>query len=67
MPIKSNTEDWIVEVRTFIRDTIGSSWQITKNKNNVMLGIRFAERSRSFTYLPYKWQRSNQEKIRGNR
>ncbi len=64
MPIKSNTEDWIVGVRTFIRDTIGSSWQITKNKNKVMLGIRFADGSRSYTYLPYKWQRSNQGKIR---
>jgi len=64
MPVKSNNEDWILAIRVFIKDTLGASWQITKNKNKVMLGIRFKDGSRTYTYLPYKWQRSNQGKIR---
>ena len=64
MPVKSHNEDWILAIRVFIKDTLGASWQITKNKNKVMLGIRFKDGSRTYTYLPYKWQRSNQGKIR---
>ena len=64
MPVKSNNEDWILAIRVFIKDTLGASWQVTKNKNKVMLGIRFKDGSRTYTYLPYKWQRSNQGKIR---
>ena len=64
MPVKSNTEDWILGIRVFIKDTLEASWQVTKNKNKVMLGIRFKDGSRSYTYLPYQWQRSNQGKIR---
>ncbi len=29
-----------------------------------MLRIRFADGSSSYTYLPYKWQKSNKGKIR---
>jgi len=64
MPVKSNTDDWILSIRTFIKDTIGASWQIIENKGKARLGIRFKDGTRTYTYLPYKWQRANQGKIR---
>ena len=64
MQSRSEQEDWVVALRVFIKDTMGDSWQITQNKGKVMLGIRFKDKSRTYTYLPYKWQRSNQGKIR---
>ena len=64
MPSRSDQEDWVLALRVFIKDTLGTSWQITQNKGKVMLGIRFKDGTRTYTYLPYKWQRSNQGKIR---
>ena len=64
MSSSSKPEDWVLALRVFIKDTLGTSWQIVKNKEKVMLGIRFKDGTRSYTYLPYKWQRSNQGKIR---
>ena len=64
MQSRSNNEDWVLALRVFIKDTLGTSWQITNNKGKVMLGIRFKDGARTYTYLPYKWQRSNQGKIR---
>ena len=64
MPVKSNTDDWVLSIRVFIKDTLGASWQIIENKGKARLGIRFKDGTRTYTYLPYKWQRSNQGKIR---
>lgn len=64
MSSSSKPEDWVLALRVFIKDTMGDSWQIVKNKEKVMLGIRFKDKSRTYTYLPYKWQRANQGKIR---
>ena len=59
MPKRSNTEDWIEAIRVFIRDTLGNkNWQIVKNKEKIMLGIRFEDLIRSYKYIPYKWQRA---------
>ena len=42
MPKLSQTEDWVEAIRVFIRDTLGNkNWQIVKNKEKTMLGIRF--------------------------
>ena len=46
MPKRSYTEDWIeairVFIRVFIRDTLGNkSWQIVKNKEKTIIGLRF--------------------------
>ena len=64
MPIKSNKEDWVLALRVFLKDTLGTSWQIRETKGKARLGIRFKDGSRVFKYIPYKWQRSNQGKIR---
>mgnify|MGYP001304365477 CR=1 FL=1 len=64
MPVKSNTEDWVLAIRVFIKDTLRTSWQIRESKGKVRLGIRFKNGERSYSNLPYKWQRSNQGKIR---
>ena len=62
---RSNTEDWVDAIRVFIRDTLGNqNWQIVQNKGKVMLGVRFDDKSRSYKYLGYKWQRINAPKIR---
>ena len=64
MPVKSNTEDWVLSIRVFIKDTLGTSWQIRESKGKVRLGVRYKDKTRSYFNLPYKWQRSNQGKIR---
>ena len=65
MPKLSQTEDWVEAIRVFIRDTLGNqNWQIVQNKGKVMLGVRFDDKSRSYKYLGYKWQRINAPKIR---
>ena len=64
MNSSSKPEDWVLALRVFIKDTLGTSWQIIENKGKVRLGIRFKDGTRTYTYLPYKWQRSNQGKIR---
>ena len=59
MPKLSQTEDWVEAIRVFIRDTLGNkNWQIAKNKGKTMLGIRFEDGSRSYKYIPEKWQRA---------
>ena len=65
MPKRSQTEDWVEAIRVFIRDQLGNkNWQIVKNKEKTMLGIRFDDGTRGYKYIPYKWQRSNQNEIR---
>ena len=65
MPVLRQNEDWVISLRVFIRDTLGNkNWQITKNKEKVMLGIRFDDGSRTYKYLPYKWQRGNANEIK---
>ena len=54
----AKNEDWVLALRVFIKDTLGTSWQIIENKGKVRLGIRFKDGTRTYTYLPYKWQRS---------
>ena len=64
MPKLSQTEDWVEAIRVFIRDTLGNkNWQIVKNKEKTMLGIRFEDGTRSYKYIPYKWQRSSANEI----
>ena len=66
MPTKRPPEDWVEAIRTFVRDTLGNkNWQIRKGeRDKVRLGIRFDDGSRSYKYLPYKWQRGNANEIR---
>ena len=65
MPKLTQTEDWVEAIRVFIRDTLGNkNWQIIKNKGKTRLGIRFEDGTRTYKYIPYKWQRSNQNEIR---
>ena len=66
MPKLTQTEDWVESLRVFIRDTLGNkNWQIRKGeRDKVRLGIRFDDGSRSYKYLPYKWQRANANEIR---
>ena len=57
MPKLSQTEDWVEAIRVFIRDTLGNkNWQIVKNKEKTMLGIRFEDGTRTYKYLPYQWK-----------
>ena len=55
---RSQTEDWVDVIRIFIRDTLeNKNLQIVKNKEKTMLGIRFEDGTRTYKYIPYKWQR----------
>ena len=64
MPSRSINEDWVLALRVFLKDTLGTSWQIRETKGKARLGIVFKDGTRVFRYTPYKWQRSNQGKIR---
>ena len=64
MPSRSNNEDWVLALRVFLKDTLGTAWQIRETKGKARLGISFKDGTRVFRYMPYKWQRSNQGKIR---
>ena len=64
MPSRSEQEDWVLALRLFLKDTLGTAWQIRETKGKARLGISFKDGSRVFRYMPYKWQRSNQGKIR---
>ena len=59
MPKRLHTENWIEAIRVFIRYTFGNkNWQIVKNKEKTILGIRFEDGTRSYKYIPFKWQRA---------
>ena len=59
MPKRSHKEDWIEAIRVFIRDILGNkNWEVVNNKEKTMLGIRFEDGTRSYKYIPYKWQRA---------
>ncbi len=64
MPSRSVQEDWVLALRVFLKDTLGTAWQIRETKGKARLGISFKDGTRVFKYMPYKWQRSNQGKIR---
>ena len=64
MPTRRPTEDWVQGIRTYLRDNLSSNWQVIENKGKARLGIRFEDGTRTYKYLPYKWERANQEKIR---
>ena len=60
MPKISQTEDWVEAIRVFIRDTLGNkNWQIVKNKEKAMLGIRFEDGTRTYKNITYNWLRLN--------
>ena len=64
MTSRSEQEDWVIGLRLFLKDTLGTAWQIRETKGKARLGISFKDGTRVFRYMPYKWQRSNQGKIR---
>ena len=33
----AKNEEWVLALRVFIKDTLGTSWQIIKNKGKVIL------------------------------
>ena len=63
---RSQVEDWVKALRVFLKDQLGNkNWQLVEKKaGKTALGIRYEDGSRSFKYIPYKWQRANQAKIR---
>ena len=45
---RSQQEDWVLALRVFIKDTLGTSWQIIENKGKVSLGIGLTLKDISF-------------------
>ena len=46
-----------VYIKVFIRDTLeNKNWQIVKSKEKTLLGIRFEDGTRTYNYIPNKWQ-----------
>ena len=63
MPSRRPTEDWVISLRTYIKTQldkdVGTKWQIREGKGKVRLGIRFEDGTRTYKYLPYRWERIN--------
>ena len=60
MSKRSQEEDWVQALRTFLKDQLGNkNWQLVEKKaGKTALGIRYEDGPRSFKYIPYKWQRA---------
>ena len=64
MPGKVSSPDWVQNIRGFLRDSIGPSWQIRESKGKARLGIRFEDGTRIYKNLPFRWERSQQANLR---
>ena len=43
MLLKSNTEDWVLSIRVFIKDTLATSWQIRESKGKIRRALEQLE------------------------
>jgi len=57
-------EDWVVSLRTFLRDELGSSWQIKAKKGTCQLRVRLEDGTRVYRHLGLKWNKASSPKIR---
>ena len=65
MKARKENEDWVISLRTFLRDEFGSSWQVKEKRGATNLRIRLESGERVYRNLGLKWNKANSSKIRG--
>ena len=66
MKPRSENEDWVISLRTFLRDELGASWQVKEKRGSTNLRIRLEDGSRIYRNLGLKWNKANSPKIRAS-
>ena len=66
MKPRSENEDWVISLRTFLRDEFGASWQVKEKRGSTNLRIRLEDGSRIYRNLGLKWNKANSPKIRAS-
>ena len=64
MKARKENEDWVISLRTFLRDEFGSSWQVKEKRGATNLRIRLESGERIYRNLGLKWNKANSSKIR---
>ena len=65
MKARTEAEPWVQSLRTFLRDSLGTNWQVKKSfKGKAVIRIRTEDGSRFEKNLLIDWQRENAGKIR---
>ena len=65
MKVFTEAEPWVQSLRTFLRDSLGTNWQVKKSfKGKAVIRIRTEDGSRFEKNLLIDWQRENAGKIR---
>ena len=55
MKARTESENWVQSLRTLIRDSLGTNWQIKPNKGKTKIRIRFDDGSRVEKMLGIDW------------
>ena len=63
MKARTESENWVQSLRTLIRDSLGTNWQIKPNKGKTKIRIRFDDGSRVKKMLGIDWSKAEAPKI----
>ena len=63
MKARTESENWVQSLRTLIRDSLGTNWQIKPNKGKTKIRIRFDDGSRVEKMLGIDWSKAEAPKI----
>ena len=63
MKARTESENWVQSLRTLIRDSLGTNWQIKPNKGKTKIRIRFNDGSRVEKMLGIDWAKAEAPKI----
>ncbi len=64
MKARSETEPWVSSLRTFIRDSLGNSWQVKDKGGTTNLRIRLDDGTRVYRNLGLPWCKASAASIR---
>ena len=62
MKARTESENWVQSLRTLIRDSLGTNWQIKPNKGKTKIRIRFDDGSRVEKMLGIDWAKAEAPK-----
>ena len=64
MKARSEAEPWVQNLRGFLRDSVGTQWQVRNIRGMAYLAVRFEDKKRVERNLGLNWSRGNAAKIR---
>ena len=63
MSTSSSTPEWIVGLRSVIKDNCGSAWRIMEHRGKCKLDVRLSDGSRKYKQLGIPWDRYHARRI----